>query len=163
MLPTWFLVVSILLVVAGAAYLGFALLKGTDDPADAAPTASATPSVPTTPVVTPEPSETTPEPTPEPSVTTPPPVERTASVAIFNNTSTSGLAATFSARVQAEGWTVAGVGNWRGSIPSNTVYYPADLEEQGRLLAADLGIGRVMPAVDPMRTDRLTLVLSGPQ
>ena len=51
--------------------------------------------------------------------------------------------------------------NWYGEIAGSTVYHPADLTEQAQLLAADIGIDRVLPAVPPMSFDRLTVVLTG--
>lgn len=82
---------------------------------------------------------------------------------MLNNTGVANLASSFSGRVAGAGWTVSGTGNWNGQIPTNTVYYPAGQQEAGELLAADLGIGRVLPSVAPMQMDRLTLILSGPQ
>jgi hypothetical protein len=60
------------------------------------------------------------------------------------------------------GWQVVGSDNWYGTIPASTVYYPQRLERAGKLLALDLGIQRTAPAVDPMRLDRLTVILTGP-
>ena len=37
--------------------------------------------------------------------------------------------------------------NWYGQIPANTVYYPAELQDQARLLARDLGVRRLHPAI----------------
>ena len=55
---------------------------------------------------------------------------------------------------------MVGSDNWYGTIPASTVYYPPRLTEAGRLLALDLGIQRRQPAVDPMRMDRLTVILT---
>jgi hypothetical protein len=41
------------------------------------------------------------------------------------------------------------------------VYYPDRLKAAGALLARDLGISRVKPAIAPMRPDRLTVILTG--
>ena len=43
------------------------------------------------------------------------------------------------------------------------MYYPPGLQAQAELLAKDVGIDRIRPAVAPMRTDRLTIILSGQQ
>jgi hypothetical protein len=43
------------------------------------------------------------------------------------------------------------------------VYYPAGLQEQAQLLAKDVDVERILPSVSPMRMDRLTIILSGPQ
>lgn len=53
-----------------------------------------------------------------------------------------------------------GSDNWRGTIPATTVYYPPRLERAAKQLGKDLGIKRLMPAVEPMRFDRLTLILT---
>jgi len=84
-----------------------------------------------------------------------------AYVEVYNNSAVTGLASTAAARVQGAGWKVVGTDNWYGNIPETTVYYPKRLERQAELLAADLDIGRTRPAVDPMRYDRLTLILTG--
>ena len=63
----------------------------------------------------------------------------------------------------AAGWRVVGSDNWYGTIPASTVYYPAKLERAARALALDLGIRRTARAVDPMRLDRLTVILTADQ
>ena len=81
-------------------------------------------------------------------------------VSVFNNSNVSGLAATTAQRIGAVGWQVVGSDNWYGTIPATTIYYPARLEEAAKLLSKDLGVPRLMPAVDPMSRDRLTLILT---
>jgi hypothetical protein len=83
-------------------------------------------------------------------------------VVVFNNSNVTGLAGTVAARATQIGWQVVGSDNWYGTIPASTVYYPKRLEKAGKLLALDLGIQRTAPAVDPMRLDRLTVILTGP-
>ena len=83
-------------------------------------------------------------------------------VEVFNNSNVTGLAGTVAARTAHAGWQVVGSDNWYGTIPASTVYYPPRLAAAGHLLALDLGIHRVMPAVTPMRLDRLTVILTGP-
>ena len=83
-------------------------------------------------------------------------------VVVFNNTNIAGLAGSVAAQASGAGWQVVGSDNWVGTIPAPTVYYPPRLEEAGKLLARDLGIARVMPAVEPMQFDRLTVILTGP-
>ncbi|WP_310528635.1 LytR C-terminal domain-containing protein [Nocardioides sp.] len=82
-------------------------------------------------------------------------------VEVFNNSGISGLAATIAARATQVGWQVVGEDNWYGAIPASTVYYPARLKSAARQLSLDLGIGRTAPAVEPMKMDRLTIVLTG--
>jgi hypothetical protein len=111
------------------------------------------------------PSTTTPT-TPTPSKPTrpkKPQVDRSkVYVVVFNNSNVQGLAGRVAAKAGQIGWQVVGADNWYGTIPASTVYYPPRLERAGRLLALDLGIQRTAPSVDPMRLDRLTVILTGP-
>ncbi len=83
-----------------------------------------------------------------------------ATVDVYNNAGITNLAASASANVRAAGFAIGGVDNWYGAIPSTTVYYPPGLEQQAELLADTLGVGRIMPAVDPMSSERLSLILT---
>lgn len=83
-------------------------------------------------------------------------------VEVFNNSQVKGLAATVGDKAAKAGWNVVGADNWYGSIPATTVYYPARLKAAGKQLALDLGIRRTARAVDPMKMDRLTLILTAP-
>ncbi|WP_370617904.1 LytR C-terminal domain-containing protein [Mumia sp. Pv 4-285] len=146
--PSVVLVAAILVLAVAAV----GLLVG-NDPDDPAPVAapSATP---------------TPQPTPEPvaaAPTTAPPTTAEvprAFVEVYNNSGVTGLADSTAGRVQDAGWKVVGVDNWYGKIQETTVYYPKKLKDQAERLAADLGIGRVRPAIEPMKFDRLTLILT---
>ena len=83
-------------------------------------------------------------------------------VEVYNNPGITGLAGRIAGTAATAGWQVVGTDNWYGgNIPASTVYFPQRLERAGRLLALDLGIDRVVPAVDPMRLDRLTVILTG--
>jgi LytR cell envelope-related transcriptional attenuator len=112
--------------------------------------------------------ETTPSPAADPTPTKPatpkkPEVDRSkVYVVVFNNSNLQGLAGRVAAQATQIGWQVVGSDNWYGTIPASTVYYPARLQKAGELLALDLGIQRTAPAVDPMRLDRLTVILTGP-
>ncbi|MCW2792156.1 MAG: hypothetical protein JWO76_1254 [Nocardioides sp.] len=82
-------------------------------------------------------------------------------VEVYNNSGITGLAGRVATRATDAGWQVVGSDNWYGSIPTSTVYYPQRLKAAAKVLALDLGIRRVMPAVEgPMRLDRLTVVLT---
>jgi pyruvate/2-oxoglutarate dehydrogenase complex dihydrolipoamide acyltransferase (E2) component len=165
---SWIVLLTALVCLGGAGWLGWLLV---DDGSEPEPAASPTPSTttsatPTTTPTTAKPSPTTTatkKPTPTPTASATPEVARDVPVSVLNNSGVTGAARAYSARVAQAGWPLGGIGNWTGSIPSTTVYYPAAYEAQARLLARDLGINRVMPAVSPMRTDRLTIILSGPQ
>jgi hypothetical protein len=164
--PSWLVVLTGLACVVAVVGIGWLLVNGSGDgdkPSSAAPTHTAT-------TATPSPSETTPTPTPSPTATATkkpkpkPTVNRTGiAVSVLNNTAASGAARAFATKVTGTGWTVGGVGNWRGSVPGNTVYYPPGHEAEATQLGKDVGITRIRPRVDPMRTDRLTIILSGQQ
>ena len=91
----------------------------------------------------------------------PPAVERgKVYVEVYNNSGITGLAGATANTIAGAGWQVVGADNWYGTIPASTVYYPERLREHAKLLARDLGIGRIMPAISPMRFDRLTVILT---
>jgi hypothetical protein len=157
---SWFIVLTVMIVVGAAGWLGWLLLD--DDPPssdEAAPVV--TPSAP----VTPKPAVTSasPEPAASPTPADEPAAEREARVSVLNNSGIVGAAKAFSGKVAAAGWTLSGIGNWTGSIGANTIYYPSGLQDQAKLLAADVEIERIRPSVAPMGMDRLTIILSGPQ
>jgi hypothetical protein len=81
-------------------------------------------------------------------------------VEVYNNSGVSGLAGRIAATATQAGWKVVGSDNWYGTIPASTVYYPAKLARAAKALALDLGIRRTVPAVDPMKLDRLTVILT---
>jgi hypothetical protein len=83
-------------------------------------------------------------------------------VEVYNNSGITGLAGTVADRATDIGWKVVGSDNWYGTVPATTVYYPKRLKRAAKTLALDLGIQRTAPAVDPMRQDRLTLILTDP-
>ena len=71
-------------------------------------------------------------------------------VEVYNNSDITGLAGSTAARASGAGWQVVGSDNWYGTIPATTVYYPERLKAAAKVLALDLGIDRVVPAIDPM-------------
>ncbi|MBZ5734592.1 LytR C-terminal domain-containing protein [Nocardioides sp. TRM66260-LWL] len=157
-MPSPLVILSIVAVAMAA--VAFVATRG-EGPAerDITPAARVAPSAPATsgsPSASPRPSATpTRKPRPKPAV------ERSqVNVEVFNNSAIRGLAAGAATKVSDAGWKAVGADNWYGTIPATTVYYPARLERAARLLAKDLGVRRVMPAVDPMRMDRLTLILT---
>lgn len=85
-------------------------------------------------------------------------------VEVYNNSGIKGLAGRTAATATDLGWQVVGEDNWYGTIPASTAYYPPGqrrLQRAAKQLALDLGLRRTAPAVDPMRMDRLTVVLTG--
>jgi hypothetical protein len=81
-------------------------------------------------------------------------------VEVYNNSGIHGLADRTSRRASGAGWQVVGADNWYGTIAASTVYYPPRLQAAAKLLARDLGIHRLRPAIAPMRFDRLTVILT---
>jgi len=81
-------------------------------------------------------------------------------VEVYNNSGITGLAGRTAKKIADAGWQVVGSDNWYGTIPSSTVYYPPRLHAEARLLARDLGIRRLHPAISPMKFDRLTVILT---
>ena len=100
---------------------------------------------------------------PEPTKPPKPAVDRAkVYVEVYNNSNITGLAGQVAAEASNAGWQVVGSDNWYGTIPATTVYFPERLRREAALLALELGIERTAPAVDPMRLDRLTVILTGP-
>lgn len=114
------------------------------------PQASATPLTPS------------PTPTATPTVTpTPSPTAARASVIVLNQTGVAGLAARVKERLEAGGWTVTGIDDFRGNVPATTVYYPRGLQAAARALMAQFPeIGRIRPAFSGISTTQLTVILS---
>ncbi|MCW2762539.1 MAG: hypothetical protein JWR85_2740 [Marmoricola sp.] len=81
-------------------------------------------------------------------------------VEVFNNTRTKGLAGGVAEKAKAAGWNVVGSDNWYGTVDGTSVYFPPRLKEAAHLLGRDLGIKAVRPAEEPMRFDRVTVILT---
>ncbi len=145
-------------LMCGAAVIMAGLAFVTTDGDDERPVAT-TVAAPQQPTRTPKPVKTEREATVEPRKERVPRRD-SVYVSVFNNSNISGLAAVTAERIGAVGWQVVGSDNWYGTIPATTIYFPDRLEEAARLLSKDLGIERVLPAVDPMLMDRLTLILT---
>jgi cytoskeletal protein RodZ len=127
-----------------------------------APTSEPPPEPPSEP-----PSQPTSEPTQPTQPTQPPAVEPTVipadqrpGVEIYNNTPRKGLADSVAGRARQAGWTVAGVDNWHGKVVESTVYYPPGMLDAANQLARDLGVPRTKGALDNMKKDRLTVILT---
>ncbi|HEX6248718.1 MAG TPA: LytR C-terminal domain-containing protein [Nocardioidaceae bacterium] len=148
-------------LLAGVAFVSTS--GASEGPADAARPAASTPTA--EPSTTPSASASTaPKPVIEKKKTPKkrkPAVRRgDVYVEVYNNSGISGLAGSTAGKISGAGWQVVGSDNWYGTIPQSTVYYPERLEREARLLARDLGIERLRPAIAPMRFDRLTVILT---
>jgi hypothetical protein len=152
-LPTRLMVFSV--SVVALAGLAFVATQPDDGPDTANPAAvsqpKATPKAPATSTPTP----VIPTRAPGPAVK-----RGKVYVTVFNNSNVKGLAGQTATRAQHVGWNVVGTDNWYGTVDASTVYFPARLKAAGALLAKDLGIDRVKPAIAPMRSDRLTVILT---
>ncbi len=82
-------------------------------------------------------------------------------VTVFNQTTVPGAAAVLAQQLSADGWPIAGVDNWRGFVPSTTVYYwPGDEGSAHRLAHESPQINRVRPASAPMPTGSLVVIIA---
>ena len=99
-------------------------------------------------------------PTAPPSAPASIPVTERPAVEVYNNTPRKGLAEDVSIRARQAGWIVTGRDNWHGKIVASTVYFPAGMQAEANQLAKDLGIGRTKDALDNMKKDRLTVILT---
>lgn len=153
-LPTRLMVFSISVVaLAGLAFV--AGLSGGDKQNTVDPASVSQPM--------PTPTVTITESTPSVAPPTQAPVVRKGKVyvEVYNNSNVKGLAGRTGTRAQRAGWNVVGTDNWYGTVDVSTVYYGPRLKAAATLLAHDLGITKVKPAVAPMRFDRLTVILTG--
>ena len=144
----------VILSVVAVAMAGIAYVATQGQP----PTEREVTRVSTTPSASPTPEPTMP--TPEPKPTKPAIDKGKVYVEVYNNSGITGLAGSTATRASDAGWQVVGSDNWYGTIPASTVYYPQRLQAAAKVLALDLGIGRVMPAIEPMDLDRLTVILT---
>ncbi len=147
-LPTGVLLGSIAAVAI--ALVGFVLtLHPNSGPDRAAPVASSpAPSPTASPTVTANPAK-------RPAVN-----RHQVNVVVFNNSNIKGMAGRTATQARNLGWKVVGQDNWYGTITASTVYYPPALQRAAKLLARDLRIHRVMPAVTPMQPGKLTVILT---
>lgn len=144
-LPTSVMFVSIIAVAAAA--LAFVLtMPPHSQPDKAAPVAE--PAV----VLTPAPTL---KPVPKPKID-----KGQTFVEVYNNSNIKGLAGRIAKRAGDSGWNVVGSDNWYGTVSASTVYAPARLQPAARVLARELGVDRIKPAIAPMKFDRLTVVLT---
>jgi len=82
-------------------------------------------------------------------------------VVVLNQTTRRGLASTVAAQLRSAGWPVPAVGNFRGIVPSTTVYYPPGGEAGALAVAADLPVEpRVRPSFGNLSERRLTVVVT---
>ena len=82
-------------------------------------------------------------------------------VVVLNQSTRAGLAGTVAGELRRKGWTVPAVGNFRGVVPSTTVYYPPGDEAPAQAVAEDLATApRIRPRFGNLSTTRLTVVVT---
>jgi hypothetical protein len=165
---------SVLAVVAVAALItSLAVWRG-EDPvqpqAAAAATTSSTPAsrealsqAPDTASPTASPSASAMAPVTSAPATTAPArsTPRDVQVVVLNQTSRAGLASRVADALRGDGWTVAAVGNFHGTVPATTVYYPPGEELAAQTAAEDLqATPRIRPRFGNLSTGRLTVVVT---
>lgn len=88
-------------------------------------------------------------------------VKSSTLVVVLNQTRISGLAGQVAQTLRSAGWTVSGTGNFSGSVPATTVYYPDGMQAAAEALAADVpGPDRVRPRFGNLSKDKLTVIVT---
>jgi LytR cell envelope-related transcriptional attenuator len=86
---------------------------------------------------------------------------RDVEVVVLNQTSHEGLAGTVADLLRSKGWSVPAVGNFRGTVPATTVYYPPGDEAAAQAAAESLPTApRIRPTFGNLSTSRLTVVVT---
>lgn len=133
-----------------------ATLPGSSESSPATPAESSPPPGPA-------PSSEQPAPTPPPSSAEPTPSETTRQrmrVDVLNQSAGAGAAESTAARLRERGWRIGRVDDFRGTVTTTTVYYPANRRGQARLLAEDLpGSPRLLERFSTLSDSRLSVVL----
>jgi hypothetical protein len=154
--PASLLAAAVVAVAIGTA--GYAMTSGPSEHIQNAPTSSSTPTTHPEPKSKPAAIKKAPA---APKTTAAPVIDRgTYNVAIYNNSNIPGLAARTSTKAQTFGWKVVTTSQWYGTVNAPTVYYPPTMKAAAQLLAKDLGITAIKPAVSPMQMDQLTVILT---
>jgi hypothetical protein len=82
-------------------------------------------------------------------------------IVVLNDTTRPGLASTAATQLRAKGWSVTGVGNFRGVVSATTVYYPVGHVAAAQAAAKSLPTPpRVLPRFGNLSTTRLTVVVA---
>lgn len=85
-----------------------------------------------------------------------------APMVVLNQAGVSGLASRTEKRIEAGGWRVTAIGDFTGTVPTNTVYFPSGFAEQARAFTRQFPqiATRTRQAFSNLRGDRLTLILA---
>ncbi len=153
-----------------AVAVGLVWTLGRDDDSPTA-TRGAAPTVPPPSVATPTAEASTPPAPPTPTAPTDtPPAAGTGGdaaardrfeVVVLNQTQRAGLAATVAETLRGDGWDVASIGNFSGTVQETTVYFPAGGEAAATELAGRLPVpAQVRPVFPALDAERLTVILT---
>jgi hypothetical protein len=119
------------------------------------------PPAPPLPVTSVAPAPAAPAPAQAAAAPAPPKPSLEVPVTVLNNSRIDGLADRAAARFRAGGWPVAKTGNFRGKIPSTTVYYERGQQASARAFAARFGgIVRVRPRFATLPARGLVVVVT---
>ena len=136
-------------------------------PAQPTPTAS-TPSASTPTTPSPEPSSpapVSPEASASPSASATPSVaaviDKTQPVAVFNGTTTAGLASRVGGTVSTAGWTIGTLGNWGGARQQRSVIFYSGAAQKGNAEALGKLLG-IPTVVDSANSQLPLVVVLGP-
>ena len=117
------------------------------------------------PASTPPPSSSAPEtpsesPTPRETTTSSETKAKRLRVDVLNQSAGAGVAEATAERLRESGWRIGRVDDFRGTVRTTTVYYPANRRGQARLLAKDLpGSPRLLERFSTLSDSRLSVVL----
>lgn len=115
----------------------------------------------TDPAAAPAPDPSVPAPIPSTAAPAPEPARARFEVVVLNQTGRDGLAASVAETLRAGGWKVASTGNFAGTAPATTVYFPVGGEEAAAEIAASLPVApRVLPVFLNIDAERLTVILT---
>jgi hypothetical protein len=86
---------------------------------------------------------------------------RDVEVVVLNQTARAGLAGLVADVLRRDGWTVPAVGNFHGTVPATTVYYPDGAQDAAQAAAESLPTtARTRPRFGNLSTTRLTVVVT---
>ncbi len=143
---------------AGSEPVAVATASPTPDPTPD-PTLSATAQATPSASASPSPSASL-RASPDASLSPTPPAVDKVPVVVLNQTGISGLAAQFQKELEAGGWTVAGIDDFRGNVPATTVYFPPGMRPAAKALMEQFPqIGRIRPAFSGISPTQLTVIL----
>lgn len=133
---------------------GAAAQPGTSSPAAGGSAAPAPSDAP------PPPTESAPPATSSPPSTPAPTPAKQPKVDVLNQSAGGDAARVTADRLRSRGWRIGRVADFRGTVQTTTVYYPAGMRPDARRLAKDLpGSPRLLERFSSLSPNRLSVVL----